>query len=265
MSVKSLRIVNILVWGGAVLLLAGIAVSYLSHVPSLDVLLNTSDRSAPVAVVIVTPTPEAVVPLLPSDASTEVTVEPEAAMTYVAYSPPADTGAVLTYTLPVTYTPPEIGVIPVRIRIPAIDLEAPVVPIGWKEITIGGVTQPMWDVPNRRAAGWHETSAKIGAMGNTVLNGHNTSNGEVFRYLYKLDVGAEVLIEADDGATYTYTVTEKLILPEAGQSIEKRIQNAQYILLTADERLTLVTCHPYGSLANRLLIIAHPAPHTQGD
>ena len=127
---------------------------------------------------------------------------------------------------------------------------------------IGGVTQPVWDVPNRRAVGWHETSAKIGA-GNTVLNGHNTSNGEVFRYLYKLEVGAEVLVEADDGATYVYTVTEKLILPEAGQPIEVRIQNAQYTLPTGDERLTLVTCHPYNSLANRLLIIAHPAAPTR--
>lgn len=267
MSVKSLRIVNILVWGGAVLLLVGIVVGYLGSAPSSDALFATSKEPEPPAVIIVTPTPEAVVPLLPFEAeeSAEVTVEPEATVTYVAYSPPADTGAVLTYTLPVTYTPPEIGVIPVRIRIPAIDLDAPVVPIGWKEVRVGGVMQPMWDVPNRRAAGWHETSAKIAAAGNTVLNGHNTSNGEVFRYLYKLEVGAEVLIEADDGATYTYTVTEKLILPETGQPIETRIQNAQYILPTADERLTLVTCHPYGSLANRLLIIAHPATFSQGD
>jgi sortase (surface protein transpeptidase) len=76
--------------------------------------------------------------------------------------------------------------------------------------------------------------------------------------LYKLDVGTTIVIDAEDGATYTYTVTEKLILPEAGQPVEVRIQNAQYILPTVDERLTLVTCHPYGSLANRLLIIAHP-------
>ena len=69
----------------------------------------------------------------------------------------------------------------------------------------------------------------------------------------------------DDGATYTYTVTEKLILPEERQPIEVRIQNAQYIQSTADERLTLVTCYPYGSLANRLLIIAHPVAHTKGD
>ncbi|HOT93260.1 MAG TPA: class F sortase [Anaerolineae bacterium] len=269
MSVKGSRIVNILVWGGAVLLLTGIAVVFLSSTPSLSVLFKASEWPAAVTVVIVTPTPEATrisatevnAPLLPSEdeTSSKITAELEPVTTYVAYSPPQDPNAVLTYTVP------EIGVIPVRIRIPAIDLDAPIVPIGWKEVKIDGVMQPMWDVPNWRAAGWHETSAKIGAAGNTVLNGHNTSNGEVFRNLYKLEVGAEILIEADDGATYVYTVTEKLILPEAGQPLETRMQNAQYVLPTGDERLTLVTCHPYGSLANRLLIIAHPTTSVQGD
>jgi sortase (surface protein transpeptidase) len=53
-------------------------------------------------------------------------------------------------------------------------------------------------------------------------------------------------------------VTEVLILPEAGQPLEVRIENAYYVLPTDDERLTLVTCHPYGSLRNRLIVIAHP-------
>ncbi len=259
---KGLRFVNVLIWGGAVLLLVGLALSLLSPTLSLSALFDVLSTPAAVTVVVVTPTPAASLP--PSspfegDAAVKVSAELEPLPTYVAYTPPA------AGEVPVTYTVPEIGAVPVRIRIPAIDLEAPIVPISWKEVTIDGVVQPMWDVPNWRAAGWHETSAKIGAAGNTVLNGHNTSNGEVFRDLYKLDVGAEILIEADDGLTYTYTVTEKLILPEAGQSIETRMQNAQYVLPTGDERLTLVTCHPYGSLANRLLIIAHPAAPTQGD
>ncbi len=248
---KRLSLVNLLVWGGAGLLLVGIVVGYLSLAPHIDALLFHAPDTASVVTVVVTPTPKVVVPLLPFQEEAPVEATPVPAMTYVAYAHPEDANPVITYTLP------EAGVIPVRLYIPDIDLEAPVVPIGWKTIEIGEMTQPIWDVPNRRVAGWHETSAKVGAPGNTVLNGHNTSNGEVFRYLYKLDVGATILIEAEDGVTYTYTVTEKLILPEAGQPIDVRIQNAQYVLPTADERLTLVTCHPYGSLANRLVIIAH--------
>lgn len=263
MDNKRSNVVNLLVWGGAGLLLVGIVLGYLGLAPHIDALLHAPDV-APVVTVVVTPTPEVIVPLLPfqEEAPSRDVVVPEIALpsettplptiTYVPYTHPEDANPVITYTLP------DEGVVPVRLFVPDIDLEAPIVPIGWKYIQIGDATQPIWDVPNRRVAGWHETSAKIGVPGNTVLNGHNTSYGEVFRYLYKLDVGATILIEAEDGATYTYTITEKLLLPEARQPVEVRIQNAQYVLPTADERLTLVTCHPYGSLAYRLLIIAHP-------
>jgi len=262
MDNKRLRFVNLLVWGGAGLLLVGIALGYLGLAPQLAALFHTPDV-APVATVVVTPTPEVIVPLLPFQEETlprevvlpEVTlaveVTPLPTLARVPNTQLAETTPVITATLPE-------GVVPVRLFIPDIDLEAPVVPIGLKYAEIEGVVQPMWNVPNQRVAGWHETSAKIGVPGNTVLNGHNTSNGEVFRYLYKLNVGATIMVEADNGATYTYTVTERLILPEGGRSLEVRIQNAQYILPTEDERLTLVTCHPYNSLANRLLIIAHP-------
>jgi LPXTG-site transpeptidase (sortase) family protein len=117
----------------------------------------------------------------------------------------------------------------------------------------------MWDLPETRAAGWHETSAPPGIPGNTVLNGHNTGKGEVFRDLYKLDIGDEIVLYAND-VSYTYTISETLVLPEAGQPLTVRIENARYILPTEDERLTLVTCHPYGSLRNRLIVIARPSP-----
>jgi sortase (surface protein transpeptidase) len=53
-------------------------------------------------------------------------------------------------------------------------------------------------------------------------------------------------------------VSETLILPEAGQPLGVRRENARYVMPTDDERLTLVTCHPYGSLRNRLIVIARP-------
>jgi LPXTG-site transpeptidase (sortase) family protein len=154
-----------------------------------------------------------------------------------------------------TSTP--LPVIPERIVIPVIDLEAPVVPVSWMMVEVDGQERPMWELPDTRAAGWHETSASLGVPGNTVLSGHNTSNGEVFRDLYQLEFGDEVLLQAGE-MTYTYAVVQTLILPEAGQPLEVRIENAHYIEPTEDERLTLVTCHPYGSLRNRLIVIAHP-------
>jgi LPXTG-site transpeptidase (sortase) family protein len=145
---------------------------------------------------------------------------------------------------------------PVYIRIPVIDLDAPVEPIDWEDAG----EQLIWNVPNWRAAGWHYNSAPLGEVGNTVLNGHNTTKGEVFRDLYKLEEGALVLLDGDDGEVYGYTVENVYVLKEAGQPLSVRQANARYIMPTTDERLTLVTCHPYGSTRNRLIVIARPAP-----
>jgi sortase A len=117
----------------------------------------------------------------------------------------------------------------------------------------------VWEVPNEYAAGWHETSARLGEPGNTVLNGHNTTNGEVFRDLYRLEAGDKIIVYGQEVSRRTYVVSVTLILPEAGQPREVRLENARYVMPTDDERLTLVTCHPYGSLRSRLIVVARPA------
>ena len=205
---------------------------------------------------------------LPRATTLPVTATPTATATPSPRLPPSQDVPTRTSIPPpteaaiLTPTPLPTGVAPMWLRIPAISLDAPVIPIGHIATDVDGEVQSMWDVPDWRAVGWHDTSALIGAPGNTVLNGHNTTQGEVFRDLYTVEAGALVLIGGKDGQTYAYRVAEKLILPEIGQSLEVRRQNARHIQPTADERLTLVTCHPYGSLANRLLVIAYPAPET---
>ena len=182
--------------------------------------------------------------------------------------PPTVTSVPPTPTFPHTHTPtlthtctptnqPTNPAPPTRILIPAIGVDAPVVPVSWHAVEVSGQTQAAWDVPAMYAAGWHETSAPLGVPGNTVLNGHNTTNGEVFRDLYTLEIEDTITVYADD-ASYTYAVTETLLLPEAGQPLDVRRQNARYVMPTGDERLTLVTCHPYGSLRYRLIVIARP-------
>ena len=148
------------------------------------------------------------------------------------------------------------------LSIPGIDLEAPVVAIGWTMTTVSGQSQAIWDVPDERRIGWHNTSAPLGVPGNTVLNGHNTSGGEVFRDLYKVEIGAQISVRGADGEVYVYRVEQKYILREAGQPLPVRLENARYIQEMQDERVTLVTCHPYGSLANRLVLIAFPVTET---
>ena len=145
---------------------------------------------------------------------------------------------------------------PDRIVIPAIDLDAPVVPIGWHVEEQGGQKVSVWDVPDD-AAGWHRTSAYPGNSGNVVLNGHHNIRGEVFRYLIDLEPQASILLYVGD-IVYHYTVTEKHILKEKGEPSEVRYQNALWIAPTSDERLTLVTCWPYTSNTHRLIVVARP-------
>ncbi len=163
----------------------------------------------------------------------------------------------LTFEAPPTALPAAPPAIPTRIVIPTIGVDAPVVATSWHTVEVDGEVQVTWDVPAEYAAGWHETSAPLGVSGNTVLNGHNTGHGEVFRDLYTLEPGAPIIVYAGE-TPHSYIVSATLILREAGQPLEVRQANARAILPTTVEQLTLVTCHPYGSLRDRLIVIAYP-------
>jgi LPXTG-site transpeptidase (sortase) family protein len=160
-------------------------------------------------------------------------------------------------------TPTRAPAVPTHIVIPAIRLDAPVVPATTSEVTIDGQSQKLWEAPAMHAAGWHNTSAPLGQPGNTVISGHNTMYGEVFRDLYQLEEGDVIAVYAGRGG-YDFVVSSVLMLPEGDQPLEVRQENARYIMPTDDVRLTLVTCHPYGSLRYRLLVIAHPASALAG-
>ncbi len=146
---------------------------------------------------------------------------------------------------------------PTRLHIPKLSLDAPIVPVDRSTVWVEGRQVWVWDVPDGGAVGWHAGSARLGEIGNTVLNGHNTTGGEVFRDLYRLEAGDTLTIYSElEG--YRYAVSKSLVLPEAGQPWDLRLQNASFIEPAPDERVTLVTCHPYGSLRNRLIVIAFP-------
>ena len=147
--------------------------------------------------------------------------------------------------------------IPTRIVIPRLNVDAPIVPVGWSTQWVAGEELGIWEVPNERAAGWHDESAPLGEVGNTVLNGHNTTHGEVFRDLYRLDEDDVITLHAVDSA-YRYRVAQTTIFRETGQPLDVRLEHAELLGTTEDERLTLITCHPYGSTANRLVITAFP-------
>lgn len=176
-------------------------------------------------------------------------------------SPTAEPGIVyptVTPTPEITPTPTTTEkYIPDRIVISAIGLDAPVIPVSYTTVHLAGQTYEQWLVPDKFAAGWQDTTALLGVPGNTVLNGHHNVFGEVFKGLIDLNLGDK--IEVYSGTkVFTYIVVQKLLLKERWQTLEKRAENAQWIMPTADERLTLVTCWPPSSNTHRLIIVAYP-------
>jgi LPXTG-site transpeptidase (sortase) family protein len=147
--------------------------------------------------------------------------------------------------------------IPLRLVVPAIQLDAPILGVQPEMVKIGGAELMQWLSPDEYAAGWHETSARLGEPGNTVLNGHHNTSGEVFKRLVDLMEGDLIKVYSDSHL-FTYLITNKMILPEKYETLDVRIKNAQWILPSQDERLTLITCWPYESNTHRLIIVAKP-------
>jgi sortase A len=105
--------------------------------------------------------------------------------------------------------------------------------------------------------GWHKNSARLGEPGNTVFNGHHNVYGEVFVRLVDLKEGDLILILSET-REYKYIITNKMILPELYEDLDVRMNNAQWILPSDDERVTLITCWPYEGNTHRVIIVAKP-------
>ena len=145
---------------------------------------------------------------------------------------------------------------PIRIVAPAIGLDAPVVPVGWRTLLLGGKQVNVWVVAEH-AAGWHKGSASPGQVGNTVVSGHHNMAGEVFRYVVDLKLGDQVFLHTDE-RIFTYTVESRMVLSDRDEPETVRHENADWIGSFPDERLTLVTCWPYNDNSHRVIVVAKP-------
>lgn len=121
--------------------------------------------------------------------------------------------------------------------IPSIQLETPIK----SGYDAGSLNNAAWLRPN---------TSKPDESGNTVLAGHRFSYQvrSIFFNLNRVKTGDQVQI-AWEGKIYDYRITEiKEVQPSA---VEIESQNF-------DERLTIYTCTPIWSMANRLVVIAEP-------
>jgi len=268
---------NALIWGGVLLMLTGGVIAYPTingyltqpEAASLEFSVTLTSVQAvvalePTATPAPTPNPTETVPppiILPETELLEEQALPTPTMTPAEVEATPEATPEPTPTPSPTPTPDPASLLPSRLFIPAIDLDAPVVQVGWDTQEVNGQLVSSWIVPNSFAAGWHVTSALPGKPGNTVLNGHHNIYGEVFRNLEDLEPGDEIVVYAGETPHY-YGITERHILKEKYETEEVRRENARFILPTEDERLTLVTCWPYTNNTHRLVIVALPMQPT---
>lgn len=141
---------------------------------------------------------------------------------------------------------------PDRLEVPAIGLDAPLVPI---EVEQDGSLDPPADTD---IVGWWQRSAHPGQqVGQTVLTGHTVhTGGGVMNELGDLERGEEVLVH-DDGRTVSYEVTKVFVYTRPQVA-----DNAQ-ALFGQDRpggRLVLVTCTDWNGSSYDSNIIVYGKP-----
>lgn len=155
---------------------------------------------------------------------------------------------------PESYSPD----MPVTIAIPALDLRAPVVPMGWELILDHGKTTTRWLVPTD-AVGWAVNSAGAGEPGNVIIVGHQALGEALFRPLAlgEIEPGQEIDLLAANGKRYSYKVSvESAPLPAIGATADEKARAAAYVEQGNTPKLTLITGWPADTSTHRVFVVA---------
>ncbi len=132
--------------------------------------------------------------------------------------------------LPIPPASPEQAI---RIQIPALNVDAPIVQgDGWEQL--------------KKGIGQHIGSPNPGETGNMVFSAHNDVYGEIFRYLDQLQPGDEILVFTQQ-RQYTYIVN--------GTQIVEPTQ-VEVMASTNMPTTTLISCYPYLKDKQRIVVFA---------
>ncbi|MEP6624664.1 MAG: class E sortase [Acidimicrobiia bacterium] len=146
--------------------------------------------------------------------------------------------------------PPPPPPLPVPAELPDASAHRDLVDIGRIQIPKTGVDQTVHEgveqmVIDAGPAHWPGT-ADFGGWGNVVLAGHRTSHTEPFLRNAELVPGDEIIL-SDTTGTYRYAVTGIEVVPNTAMWIKDQHPG---------RTLTIFTCHPIGSSAERLIVHA---------
>jgi LPXTG-site transpeptidase (sortase) family protein len=141
----------------------------------------------------------------------------------------------------------------VHLTIPAIKVDAVVEQGGIVEDANG---DPIWETRPFVAVQYGDLTSRIGVPGNAVIVGHvvTLSEGNVFRFLYQLDLGDQINVWDGLAREHDFQVVDVKLVPPTDTSVMDP---------TPDETLTLITCggtfDPVKrEFSDRLIVTAKP-------
>ncbi|MDA0632491.1 class F sortase [Nonomuraea sp. MCN248] len=144
------------------------------------------------------------------------------------------------------------AVVPEKIGIPSIDVEAPLMKLGVKD---GEVELPPYEKPGM--AGWYTGSVVPGEKGASVIIGHVDTKTEpaVFYKLRHVRKGSTVRVERSDGKVVTYKV-------DGVEQVHK--DRFPFRKVYVEDGLKLVTCggrfdRAKGEYLDNVIVYASPA------
>lgn len=147
----------------------------------------------------------------------------------------------VTETPTPTPTPKIVG-IPVNLKIPRLNIDAPVEVVGLDQ------TGKM-DVPKSGGVvGWYGLGYKPGEKGGAVIAGHYdlaTGAPAIFYYLDSLEVGDDIFVTDDKGIVYQFKVADKKTFSFDQVPLSEVFANGSY------PGLNLITCEGIFNLSTR--------------
>ncbi len=188
----------------------------------------SNDVSVVVAAIQATPTAEVPTPIPTTVAPTPTavpTAEPTATVSIAAEPTVAPT--------PTPIPQPNIGaIVPTRLRIPLLGIDAEVEQVGKTKDGAMDVPKSFWTV------GWYKLGAKPGEIGNAVMAGHldNPKGPSIFWDLKKLVPGSRIFISDNKGQEMVFEVYDNENYPFDSAPLEKIFGTASNV------QLNLITC-----------------------
>jgi sortase A len=121
----------------------------------------------------------------------------------------------------------------VRIQIPALNVDAPVVQgDGWEQL--------------KKGVGQYIGSSPPGRDGNLVLSAHNDVYGELFRYLDRLVPGDQIIVYTQQ-RQFVYVVDRTVLVEPTAVEV---------MAPTGSPTVTLISCYPYLVNDQRIVVFA---------